>query len=177
MNNKQAVSAALSALTAAAMSRCATTDLPALLELLELHNAAANAVSALRNDGPLTGGGRSCAESLVSTLVADETPALILAELHKHTALLGVLGKQGDIDGRIAAPLNLAQAAAPDANDPFAATFEVTRSPAGYTATIAMREGSVVYLVNATGPRSNAVKVSAAGLLPILVAPLIEIPQ
>ena len=46
-----------------------------------------------------------------------------------------------------------------------------------YTATIAMREGSVVYLVNATGPRSNAVKVSAAGLLPVLVEPLVEIPQ
>ena len=61
--------------------------------------------------------------------------------------------------------------------DPFAPTFEVSPSAGGYTATIAMREGSVVYLVNATGPRSNAVKVSAAGLLPVLVEPLVEIPQ
>lgn len=63
------------------------------------------------------------------------------------------------------------------ASDPFAPTFEVMPSAGGYTATIAMREGSVVYLVNATGPRSNAVKVSAAGLLPVLVEPLVEIPQ
>lgn len=74
-------------------------------------------------------------------------------------------------------PTAITPAAVSPFADPFAPTFEVTPSAGGYTATIAMREGSVVYLVNATGPRSNAVKVSAAGLLPVLVAPLIEIPQ
>ena len=74
-------------------------------------------------------------------------------------------------------PTPITAAAGSPSADPFAPTFDVTPSAGGYTATIAMREGSVVYLVNATGPRSNAVKVSAAGLLPVLVAPLIEISQ
>ncbi len=105
----------------------------------------------------------------------------ILAELRVHTALLTTLSRRQHGDGALQVlsepqpPTAIAPAAVSPIADPFAPTFEVTPSAGGYTATIAMREGSVVYLVNATGPRSNAVKVSAAGLSPVLVAPISEI--
>ncbi|PHV13814.1 hypothetical protein CSQ90_26670 [Janthinobacterium sp. BJB303] len=107
----------------------------------------------------------------------------ILAELRIQTALLTTHCQHQDDAVALRdfsepqPPTAITPAAVSPSADPFAPTFEVTPSAGGYTATIAMREGSVVYLVNATGPRSNAVKVSAAGLLPILVAPLIEISQ
>ncbi|PHV25832.1 hypothetical protein CSQ93_21685 [Janthinobacterium sp. BJB426] len=107
----------------------------------------------------------------------------ILAELCVHTALLTTLCQHRDDAVALRdfsepqRPTAITPTAVSPSADPFAPTFEVTPSAGGYTATIAMREGSVVYLVNATGPRSNAVKVSAAGLLPILVAPVIEISQ
>ena len=122
MTTKREISAALNALTSAAMARCATADFPLLLGL---HGEVA---AALRD-------------------FAEPQPTAVFAP-----------------------------AAASPSADPFAPTFEVTPSPGGYTATIAMREGCVVYLVNATGPRSNAVKVSETGLLPVLVAPISEIP-
>lgn len=111
-----------------------------------------------------------------------EIQLAMLAELRVHTALLTTLSRRQDGDGALQvlsepqASAAIAPAAVSPAADPFAPTFEVTPSAGGYTATIAMREGSVVYLVNATGPRSNAVKVSAAGLSPVLVAPISEIP-
>ena len=107
----------------------------------------------------------------------------ILAELRVQTKLLTTLCQQRD---EVVAlrdftepqpPAAITPVAMSPSADPFAPTFEVSPSAGGYTATIAMREGSVVYLVNATGPRSNAVKVSAAGLMPVLVGPLVEIPQ
>ena len=122
MTTKREISAALNALTSAAMARCATADFPLLLGL---HEAVAVALRDFSEPKP---------------------------------------------------PTAIAPVAVSPSADPFAPTFEVTPSAGGYTATIAMREGSVVYLVNATGPRSNAVKVSAAGLSPVLVAPLTEIP-
>lgn len=106
----------------------------------------------------------------------------ILAELRVHTELLTTLCRNQHEAAVLQdcsepqPPTAGAPVAVSPSADPFAPTFEVTPSAGGYTATIAMREGSVVYLVNATGPRSNAVKVSAAGLLPVLVAPLTEIP-
>ena len=111
------------------------------------------------------------------------TQLAILAELRVHTALLTALCRNQHDAAALRdcsepqSPIASAPVAVSPSADPFAPTFEVSPSAGGYTATIAMREGSVVYLVNATGPRSNAVKVSAAGLLPILVAPLIEISQ
>lgn len=122
MTTKREISAALNALTLAAMARCATADFPLLLGLHE----------------------------------------------EVAVALRGFAVPQP--------PSAITTAAVIQSADPFAPTFEVTPRAGGYTATIAMREGSVVYLVNATGRRSNAVKVSAAGLLPVLVAPLTEIP-
>ncbi|MDN2710642.1 hypothetical protein O0880_14550 [Janthinobacterium sp. SUN118] len=107
----------------------------------------------------------------------------ILAELRIQTALLTTLCQHQHDEAALREfsepqrPTAITPAAISPSADPFAPTFEVTPSAGGYTATIAMREGSVVYLVNATGPRSNAVKVSAAGLLPILVAPVLEISQ
>lgn len=119
----------------------------------------------------------------------------ILAELRTQTALLttlcqhqggspaptsGLLSKsilEDEMRRRGMLTASTALPAQPPIFDPFAPTFEVIPGAGGYTATIAMREGSVVYLVNATGPRSNAIKVSAAGLLPVLVEPLVEIPQ
>lgn len=106
----------------------------------------------------------------------------ILAELRVHTELLTTLCQHHHDAAALRdfsepkPPTAIAPVAVSPSADPFAPTFEVTPSAGGYTATIAMREGSVVYLVNATGPRSNAVKVSAAGLSPVLVAPLTEIP-
>ena len=107
----------------------------------------------------------------------------ILAELRVHTALLTTLCQHRD-DAVVLRdfsepqpPAAITPLAVSPSSDPFAPTFEVSPSAGGYTATIAMREGSVVYLVNATGPRSNAVKVSAAGLWPVLVAPILELPQ
>ena len=177
MNNKQAISTALSALTAAAMTRCATTDLPALLEL---HNTAANAVSALPYAGPLTGGGSSCAEFVACTLVADDTPVLILAELRKHTALLEVLGKQGDTAWVSAAahcdaaPIRIAPATPADSS-PFDPVFECEEKDGKLIATISLRPGACAYLVNAVGPRSPAIKFSVDGPKHVQVAPLVEI--
>ncbi|MDO8065598.1 hypothetical protein [Janthinobacterium sp. SUN206] len=111
------------------------------------------------------------------------TQLAILAELRVHTALLTTLCQHQHDAATLRdcsepqPPPAIAPVAVSLSADPFAPTIEVRPTAGGYTATIAMRESSVVYLVNAAGPRSNAVKVSAAGLLPILVAPLIEIPQ
>lgn len=117
-----------------------------------------------------------------------------LAELRLHTELLTTLCKQQGSPAAATGGLlstsiledemkrrglieATSSSASSVASDPFAPTFEVLPSATGYTATITLRAGSVVYLVNATGPRSNAVKVSAAGLLPVLVGPVAEIPR
>ncbi|WP_219117103.1 hypothetical protein [Janthinobacterium sp. UMAB-56] len=112
MNKKLTIRAALSALTAAAMSRCATTDLPALLEL---HNAAVNAINALPDAGPLTSAGSSgaiigsSAKFLIGTPVTDENQPLILIELRKHTALLTALCRhQRGAELIVQAPLDVA---------------------------------------------------------------------
>lgn len=99
----------------------------------------------------------------------------ILAELRKQTMLLEVLGKQGDVVERIAATQCAIPAIAPDAPDPTAPTFEVAPSATGYATSITMREGTAVCMVNATGPRSNAVKLSTAGIAQVLLAPLVEL--
>ena len=101
----------------------------------------------------------------------------ILAELRKQTMLLEGLGKQGHAVERIAATQCAIPSVAPDAPDTFAPTFEVAPSATGYAANITMREGAVVYMVNATGPRSNAVKLSPAGIAQVLLAPLVELPH
>lgn len=133
MNNKQVISAALSALTAAAMTRCITTDLPALLEL---HNTAANAVSALPDTGPLAGSGSSCAEFAVGTLVAGEARPLAAGEL----------------------------------------VFADPAAEALYTILInVISQHPTARMVNATGPRSSAVRISADGSRHVLVHPLVEI--
>lgn len=207
MNNKLAISAALSAITAAAMSRCATTDLPALLEL---HNAAVNAVSALPDTGPLVSGGASCAiDSVALPLAAGELVFADPAAEALHTILVNVISQHPTtrmfeitqiaeeavkafkaglavFDGSSAGtpdvfydPItggNVSVAAATPINDdPFAPTFTVDLKDGKLFAAIDLRPGSVVYLVNATGPRSGAVKLSADGSKHVLVHPLVEI--
>lgn len=214
MNNKQVISAALSALTAAAMTRCTTTDLPALLEL---HNTAANAVSALPDTGPLAGSGSSCAEFAVGTLVAGEARPLAAGELvfadpaaeALYTILINVISQHptarmfeitriaeeaakafkaglAAFDGSSASTPDMfydpitgsnvsAAATTPVGGNPFAPVFEVDMKDGKLVATINLKPGSVAYLVNATGPRSSAVRISADGSKHVLVHPLVEI--
>lgn len=106
---------------------------------------------------------------LLSTLCQHQHASQAAANSHLSKSILeDEMKRRGLIESSSSSPKSVAF-------DPFAPTFELLPSATGYTATITLREGSVVYLVNATGPRSNAVKVSDAGLLPVLVAPISEI--
>jgi hypothetical protein len=75
-----------------------------------------------------------------------------------------------------AAPTSATGAPSNADKDPFAPTFEVSECDGGFAAKINVRVGTVAYLVNATGPRSSAVRISAGQLSHVLVAPVLEIP-
>ncbi len=133
------------------------------------------------SDACAQSGGASSGTAAASP-VADDTQALSLAELRKHTALLEVLGKQGDaasegIAVRCDAPLRVKPATAPARVDPFAPVFELDGDGADgkLGVTITLKPGTVVYLVTASGPRSNAITYSAAGPRHLLVRPVVEI--
>lgn len=61
--------------------------------------------------------------------------------------------------------------------DPFAPVFQLDGDGAGgkLGVTITLKPGTVVYLINATGPRSNAITYSADGPKHVLVRPVVEI--
>lgn len=98
MDNKQKISKAIDVLTSHALMRCPSVDLQ---HLMDLYRAAMDAVHALPDAVPLAIGGShdtavgAGAGFAIATLVADETQALILAELRKHTALMEILANQG----------------------------------------------------------------------------------
>jgi hypothetical protein len=61
--------------------------------------------------------------------------------------------------------------------NPFAPVFELDSDGADgkLVVTITLKPGTVVYLINATGPRSNAITYSADGPKHVLVRPVVEI--
>lgn len=209
MSNKSAIHAALNKLATTAIRFAPVSAGP---ELMVLRNAAADAVRALPDAPAVASvsGERdrllseckqaradsaklteqiaslhafgSAVKSASEALTITSIPTLTLIELRKQTALLEVLGKQGDaasegIAVRCDAPLRAKPVTAPAKADPFAPVFELDGDGADgkLGVTITLKPGTVVYLVTASGPRSNAITYSAAGPRHLLVRPVVEI--